>query len=187
MAVGALKLLGSVSCYNFLSPQTSVVFTYKSPRGKQLQTSALLPKLTHVKLEIMNSATKPLASSYLSQGLSLDENIAEIIWLHMSLALVKDSAVGARGAGEFGSVLSVWKGQSNGIYLGMTLIQCCGLLQRQLWGWINTGCDQIRAVFNIRIYPTLNSSLPQKIPSVLCADWAVICRFNSCEHQCHRV
>lgn len=90
--------------------------------------------ISHVELEIMDSATKPLASLYLSQGLSLGENIGEIIWLHMSLALVKDSVVGARGAGEFGSVLSVWKGQSHGIYLGMALIQCCGLMQRQLWG-----------------------------------------------------
>lgn len=30
--------------------------------------------------------------------------------------MVKDSVVGAQGAGEFGSGLNVWKGQSYGIY-----------------------------------------------------------------------
>lgn len=86
-----------------------------------------------MELEIKNSAAKPLASSHLSQGLSLGENIAEIIWLHMSLAF-QGSVVGARGAGEFESVLSVWKGQMHGMYLDMTLVQCCVLVQRQLWG-----------------------------------------------------
>lgn len=66
-------------------------------------------------------------------GSQFGENIAEIIWLHMSLAF-QGSVVGARGAGEFESVLSVWKGQMHGMCLNMTLVQCCVLVQRQLWG-----------------------------------------------------
>lgn len=47
---------------------------------------------------------KDLICSLLPQGLSLGESTTRITQIHMSLALVKDSVVGAWGADEFGSV-----------------------------------------------------------------------------------
>lgn len=89
--------------------------------GKELWRPVLLPKLHHVELEIKNSATKPwLAHMYLRVSLSLGESTTEIILLHMSLTLVKDSVEQWVRWVQ----MSVLKGQRSEICLDVTIIQC---------------------------------------------------------------
>lgn len=103
--------------------------------GKQLQETFLFPEQDCVELETRNLATKTwFAHSYLGVSLSLGESTTRITQIHMSLALAKDSVVGARSADEFGSVWIVQKEHSSGICLDTTLIQCCTLVWRKQWG-----------------------------------------------------